>query len=322
MSQPDAEAVLRAIRDRHPTPPPDTHSQLRADWAQLCQTTAEFLDEVVSLPEQATPPAPGSRLDREIASLPVRNRAGRQIRVIQTAIVPAAMSLNVAADSLRAVAAALPAVETVLPLEVLARHILECASTAIWLVDPSIGGRARVARMLLLRYESGAQEVRAAKAVGSSPGGPTPEQVAAIASDWNWHLQKNAKGRSLTIEGQTLPVHTERANEVLRRIQAAGAYNLYSGSAHAEMYGLWRALSPPMDAAGETYNIMHFDYIAAWHAVRVANLSALTAALDYRDLKGRNTSEVQQMIGTCETALALLHPAVAPAPPDDDFHEV
>jgi hypothetical protein len=232
------------------------------------------------------------------------------------------MSLNVAADSLRAVAAALPTVETVLPLEVLARHVLECASTALWLVDPSIGSRARVARMLLLRYESGVQEVRAAKAVGASPAGPTSDQVAAIASDWGWRLQKNAKGRPLTIEGQTLPVHTERANQVLRRIQAAGAYNLYSGSTHAEMYGLWRALSPPMDAAGETYNIMHFDYLAAWNAVRVANLSALTAALDYRDLKGRNTSEVQQMIGTCETALALLHPAVVPAPSDDDFHEV
>ena len=310
MSQSDPEAMLRAIRDRHPSKPPDTRSELRPQWAQLCQTIAAFLDEVVSLKEQATPPEPGSRLDREIAGLEVRSRAGRQIRALQTAIVPAAMSFNVAADSLRALAAALPAVETVLPLEVLARHILECASTALWLVDPSIGSRARVARMFLLRYESGTQEVRAARAVGTSPAGPTPEQVAEIASAWGWDLQMSAKGRVLAVEGEKLAVHTERANEVLRRIQAAGAYNLYSGSAHSEIYGLWRSLSPPMDAAGETYLLMSFDYLAAWHAVRVANLSALTAALDYRDLKGRNTSEVQQMIAVCETALALLRPDV------------
>jgi hypothetical protein len=326
MSELDAATMLRTIAERQASTPPDAQAGLRGEWAKLCRRTADRLDAVVGLAEQAAAPEPGSLLEQEIARVTVRNRSGRPIRALQTAILPAAMSLSVAADSLRSMAAALPVAETVLPVEVLGRHILECASTALWLLAPRIGGRARVARLFLLRYESGVQEARAAKAIGTQRAGPTPEEVAAVASDWGWHLQKPGKGRSLSVEGESLPGPTNRAEQLLHRIRAAGAYHLYSGSSHAEMYGLWRALSPPLTAAGETYNLIEFDYLAAWHAVRTSNLSTLTAALDYLSLKGRDVSEVLSAVAECETALTSIHPELPQKsePPDttSGFHDV
>jgi hypothetical protein len=318
--------MLKAIAERHGSPQPDPWHKLREPWANICTQTANLIADVFSLAEQLTAPAPASQLDREIGSLSVRIKTGQTIRAVQTSIFPAVTGMNIAGDSLLAMAAAVVKVETVLPLEVLARHVAECCSTTIWILDRKVDVRTRVARMFLLRYQSAVEERRAAVAIGVMPGGPSEKEVIAIAAAWGWRVVTPVGRKQASVNGETLPSHTQRAKPLLQRVRAAGAYHLYSGSAHGEMYGLLRGLSQPMDAAGELYNIIQFDYFAAWQAVRLANLAAMVAALDYFQLKGRDVAQIEAALTACERALEALKPDVPATESSDDpsggFHDV
>ena len=186
-------------------------------------------------------------------------------------------------------------VATVLPLEVIARSAIECCGLVVWVCDPTISGKARVARTFVLQLSAAEQALRAANAVGMGLPSPTVADLQAVAKRWGWqtHRQKIGNRKWWTVDGEELPGATGRAEALLRTIDAKGAYHIYSGTIHAELHGLWRAFSSPMNAAGETYNVINLDYEAAWEAVLVANLAAAKAAEAYRQLTGHDFPEAQ-----------------------------
>jgi hypothetical protein len=304
------EDVLDAIVGRAAITTNDPQYERRTQWANECRRTAVFVETVTTFVDQVGQPAPGSQLEREIAQLPAVDSAGMTIRPAQTSLVPAVMGLHAAEGYLRAMADVAATVATVLPLEVIARSAIECCGLVVWLCDPAISGKARVARTFLLRISAAEQALRAAKAVGVDPPSPTVADLQAAAKRWGWqtHRQKVGNRKWWTIDGEELPGATIRAEGLLRTIDAKGAYHIYSGTVHAELHGLWRAFSSPMNAAGETYNVINLDFEAAWEAVLVANLAAAKAAEAYRQLTRDDFPEAQSFLGDCRTRLIGLRP--------------
>jgi hypothetical protein len=136
---------------------------------------------------------------------------------------------------------------TSFPVEVLSRSVIEAASLAFWLTESGLGVRARVARQIVYRINGA---IRMEEALDSM-GGPRPgeqrrdygelaDDVRQAAADLGLPLTRS--GRQWDCDGQKYPGYLDRAANLSASFARTPTvpYQVYSGVAHAELWGLWR----------------------------------------------------------------------------------
>jgi hypothetical protein len=131
-----------------------------------------------------------------------------------------------------------------------ARSAMEAAATAWWIMQPGIGARCRVARVTSERLRSSRE---AAKAITSLAGPVNPGDYSETEERVrNYAI---ALGLLVTpgdprIDGQVRPNSTDliallyEAESALDRSQSRLVYPVYSGIAHALLYGIMQFLRP------------------------------------------------------------------------------
>jgi hypothetical protein len=154
-------------------------------------------------------------------------------------------------------------------IEALTRTSLESASVVWWLFEPDINARQRVCRMQLLRRNSGKELEKATKAVGGDLSINAHESIPAVeAYGKALGLQPFAKNGD-ELEGETRLGYTARVKSFIDEVGYQGAYNIYSGVAHAELTGLWRLLKQTDTQPDTQAPIYHVgpDPVATFSAV-------------------------------------------------------
>jgi hypothetical protein len=161
-------------------------------------------------------------------------------RPVRTAYQLAQMATKYATEMARSVAVQIGASRPAPSMEVLARSALEAASVAWWLLEPGLTARQRVCRMQLLRRNSAKEYARAIAEVGADPSVVGGETVASVEA-YGQGLGLGAFGSGgEELEGERRPGYTARVKAFIDALGYHGAYSIYSGTAHAELAGLWR----------------------------------------------------------------------------------
>lgn len=123
---------------------------------------------------------------------------------------------------------------------VLARAVMEPGAQAWWLLERGIGARRRVTRSVLVRASSARRlqkSVKAADPRGKPRDyGEDPARVTTYARALG--LSYTCNSRKTECESESLPGYTDRATEFEKAIGVSAAYAIYSGAAHAELYGV------------------------------------------------------------------------------------
>lgn len=131
-----------------------------------------------------------------------------------------------------------------LAIDTLARGALEAAAQAWWLMDPAISGRARVARLYVVRRRSAQHLEDTARRMGVTPSPAVGTQVSEIdllyrdTLGLREDLGKNGGWKGS--EGQEMFDSTGIVASFMRdtgQVPATGPYAFCSGAPHAE---LWR----------------------------------------------------------------------------------
>lgn len=125
-------------------------------------------------------------------------------------------------------------------IETETRSSLEAASVAWWLLEPGLMARQRVCRMRLLRRNSAREFSGSIDEVGEDPAVAGSETVAGIEAECHaLGLASFTQGGG-ELEGQARLKYTKRVKALTDELGNQGAYSIYSGSAHAELAGIWR----------------------------------------------------------------------------------
>ena len=136
---------------------------------------------------------------------------------------------------------------TSFPVEVLARSVIEAASLAFWLTESGLDVRARVARQIVYRMNGATRMEEALDSMGGPrPGeqrrdyGELADDVRQAAADLGLPLTR--PGRQWDCDGQKYPGYLDRAANLSTSFAQTPKvpYQVYSGVAHAELWGLWR----------------------------------------------------------------------------------
>jgi len=190
-------------------------------------------------------PQPGSLGDAELKNNEFGPQGAWGELPVRTAYEVARMGVEAAAEYARALEVMLTVGRPSLVPETLARGSLEMAAATSWLLQEDIGPRRRVCRLQLVRMKSAIELERAVNELGVSNAdaayGETPDQVRATSQALG--LAPFAGPGASTCESETWPGYTKRAKALLDDWGDKGAYTLYSGTAHAELYALWRSFS-------------------------------------------------------------------------------
>jgi len=131
-----------------------------------------------------------------------------------------------------------------------ARSVMESGATAWWIMEPGIGPRCRVARVTSERLRSARE---AAKAISHLQGPVNPADYSETEQQVRDYA--TALGLAVTqgdprIDGQVRPNSTDlisslfETDTALNRNQARMVYPVYSGVAHALLYGIMQFLRP------------------------------------------------------------------------------
>jgi hypothetical protein len=203
------------------------------------------------------------------------------VRMVYTA---AALFLEAVLQCLRAMGDSLTIETTAYVPNCLARAAMEAGSQALWLLEPKIGARRRVARFLLIRA-SGARyldkTVRMTDPGASGVYGETPAAVHALAAHLGLDCRYRGEGRDKRwwCDTEKLPTYTERNKQLENAVIMTGAYSIYSASAHAEWHAVmagWRQI----DMTGDQPSILMTrpDRVAVWSPVFAAASFAVAPA--------------------------------------------
>lgn len=210
---------------------------------------ADLLEETAARAEAWTDgdrwnPEPGSPGAEELANKELRqdgNPWGE--RPVRTVYQYGHMALMYAVEMALCMA---PLVRTPRPapgIESLTRTSLEAASIVWWLFEPGLDARKRVCRMMLLRRKSALELEKAAKAIDVDPATTGNESVASVEAyrqDLGLQPFDDSNWRKVKLEGEVQLGYTDRVEAFGKGMGMKGAYNIYSGVAHAELAGLWR----------------------------------------------------------------------------------
>jgi hypothetical protein len=229
------------------------------------------------------------------------------VRAVYTA---AALYLEMVLQSLRALRASLSTDSTPYVPYCLARAAMEAGSQALWLLEPGIGARRRVARFMLIRA-SGAQHraEEAAKTGIADPNAETPERAAALAAslglECEYRKHKGRYGGAWWCEGEKLPGYTERNKMLEGAMFTSGVYSIYSAAVHAEWHAVAGNWQEAIQADGSKAIITRPDRVAVWGAVLIAAAPAVapaTRAFQLLDYRARRT----EIVYGIDNTLALM----------------
>jgi hypothetical protein len=166
-------------------------------------------------------------------------------RPVRTAWALAQMLIRSAVEHCRALQAVVAVEQSLLAQETLARGAMEAGASAFWLLDPRVGARRRVCRLQLLRIKSAMElervtgQMRIANTAGEY--GETPEIVRSYSLKLGiGSFRDQARDLSAICEDELRPGYTSRARALIDASGATGAYGIYSGTAHAELYAVMR----------------------------------------------------------------------------------
>jgi hypothetical protein len=142
-------------------------------------------------------------------------------------------------------------------LEVHTRAIVELAARASWLMWPDLGGRARVARLHVLRRATTKQRDTLVKAMGGSTTDDDHDPLSVKSLDAYAHrlglgYDTSRKGNWVGVEGQQAQGPTERAEwffAALAKQTPRGTYPYLCGATHGELWRLVQGFEPSEDEA-------------------------------------------------------------------------
>ncbi len=174
---------------------------------------------------------------------------------------------------------------TSFPVEVLSRSVIEAASLVFWLTGSGLGVKARVARQIVYRMNGATRMEEALDSMGGPrPGeqrrdyGELADDVRQTAADLGLPLTRS--GRQWDCDGQKYPGYLDRAASLSASFARTPAvpYQVYSGVAHAELWGLWRGYIPhPRNGHPHDRQQLTFTPLAVHSAVQ-ALVGAITSA--------------------------------------------
>lgn len=133
--------------------------------------------------------------------------------------------------------------DSTLAIESAVRSAVEAAAQARWLLDHQIGGRARVARLYVVRRSTALAARQTAAAMGHGQANPYREEARAFKAYYEGELglrKTIGPNNEWGVELQFATGYTKRAAGFMKQIgqqPATGPYAFYSGAAHSE---LWR----------------------------------------------------------------------------------
>lgn len=172
-------------------------------------------------------------------------------RPIRTVFQYAQMEIKYTVEMGRCVESLVRAERPTPGIEVLTRTSLEAASITWYLMQDNITARQRVCRMQLLRRYNAWELKRSIEAVGGSVADAGKETIAGVESyGADLGLSQFGKGGK-ELEREKLPGYRARVDKFLDDVGYRGAYGIYSGSAHAELAGLWRLFTQTASMLGD-----------------------------------------------------------------------
>lgn len=211
--------------------------------SSILGTTAALADQVSS--DSVWRPETGSPGHAELANTEMGPQSQWGEGPVRTAYAVAAMAVQAIAEYAKAMQPLVMLQQSPLVPETLARGALEAAASAWWLLEEGLGARRRVCRLQLVRIKSALELQKALREVGISNAddryGETPDEVKEFSSKLGLGAFLD-KGHDIAAacETEVRPGYTERVKSLLTDWKFTGAYNIYSGSAHAELYAVWR----------------------------------------------------------------------------------
>ena len=149
--------------------------------------------------------------------------------------------------------------EAVFPLAPLVRAVVEHSNRAMWLLDPEVSSRQRLARTWLEELEGGRQ----AKLTGSRLGGlgshvwpnAYEEQKRVVRNLFNPDEIQESKGSVLVLAGQKRPTAQKalgRASEIAGNTKTFGALDYLANASHPTVWAIGDLLVEQTDEHGQT----------------------------------------------------------------------
>lgn len=184
---------------------------------------------------------PGSSASAEVSNTETRlDGTPWGDRPVRTAYAYAQMATKLAVEFSRCAALLIGSDRPAPGIETETRSALEAGSVAWWLLQPELTARLRVCRMQLLRRNSARELARSIEEVGEDPSVAGIETIAGIEAECrDLGLSPFTQGGD-KLEGEVRLKYTARVKALTDELGNQGAYSIYSGSAHAELAGIWR----------------------------------------------------------------------------------
>ena len=190
-------------------------------------------------------PNRGSLIDNEIRESP-------RAESIVTACSIATQLIEYSGEHLTLFVRAL--VEPIVPLAAwtCVRSMLESCALSAWMMDPTIGHKARVARVFAYRYESLEQQLKCGRLVSGQPIDldgilQRIDAVEQTAIALGYSPIRNSKGKRIGI-GQRMPGATEIIRIMLNEEKM---YRLSSAVAHGHSWAMMQLGFKPLNPAGD-----------------------------------------------------------------------
>lgn len=146
-----------------------------------------------------------------------------------------------------------------LALDAQARAALEAAAQAWWLLEPRLGGRARVARLYVLRRSSAARLEQTAQKMELPPasgyGALVQDLDDLYQGEFGLAPMLSQKGNWIGCENQKAFDYTTRVKAFMEQIgqdPAAGPYAYYCGASHAELWRIEHSYDEVQRSDGQT----------------------------------------------------------------------
>lgn len=284
------------------------------DLAALLEGTADRVDTWTG--HDAWTWEPGSSASVEVANTETRSDGSPWgDRPVRSAYQLAQMATKYTVEMARCIGPLVGAGRPAPGIEALTRTSLEAASVVWWLLEEGLTARQRVCRMQLLRRNSAKELSKSIAAVGASRTVAGNETVAAIEAECQvLGLAAFGQGGD-ELEGEIRPRYTKRVEKFIGDVGYQGAYNIYSGVAHAELAGLWRLLTQVaslVDDHSPIYNAGS-DPTATWSAVDGALKAMLGPVVRIRTLYGWTApgrgADTDDLIDHVDSEMARLRPS-------------
>jgi hypothetical protein len=201
-----------------------------------------------------------------------------------------------------------------LALDAQARAALEAAAQAWWLLEPGLGGRARVARLYVLRRSSAGRLEQTAGKMGLPTAVGYGAQVQELDDFYQGELgltpMLSSKGNWIGCENQVPFDYTKRVQTFMEQIgqdPAAGPYAYYCGASHAELWRIQYSYEEVQRPDGQTIWVPRAPVATVNAAVSVC-VDALTypVARAFALLgRGASAEELYQLRQPVRSALTL-----------------